>query len=243
VASINIDNSAVVSFTNRLEKMRKYDLPVVINQTLNNAAFDVKTKTMPSNASKEFTQRNKTFFRSTSKVKKSSGFNIKKMKSEVGFIGSGTKKGAVDDLEQQERGGSIERSFTPMKESRVGKTDLRQVKSANRLSKIKFIDARKSKGKTKKQKFVAAAYKSKETGISVLGNKVGKTGARTVSKIRSIKKVRGKLVIKRTVLYSFKEGRKVKIKSTNFMKKSSNESGGKLNKFFIENAKKRIKLK
>lgn len=243
MASINIDNKAVVKFTNKLEKMRRSDLPVVINQTLNNAAFDVKTKTMPRVAKAEFIERNKTFFRSTSRVQKSSGFNINNMKSEVGFEGAGTKKDAVRDLHEQEHGGNLDREFTPMEEGRVSNTDQKQVRAKNRLKKVKYIDARKSKGRTKKQKWVAAAFKSKETGIAVLGNHVGKTGARTVSRIRTIKKIGGKVFIERTVLYSKKKGRTVKINATHFMKRASNESGLKIDRFFIENAKKRIKLR
>ena len=241
---INIDNSKVVSFTNRLEKMRKSDLPVVINQTLNDAAFDVKQVTMPRSVKQNFTERNKSFFRSVSRVKKSSGFSINAMKSEVGFIGSGSKEEAVKGLEKQERGGTIgKRSFIANNEARTGKSIDRNVVGKNRLSKVKFIDARKSKGNTKKQKWMAAAFKSKETGIAVLGNHVGKTGARTVSRIRSIKRTKDGIKIKRTILYSYKEGRKVKVKSTNFMKRASNESGLKIDNFFIKNAKKRIKLK
>ena len=67
---INIDNRAVVAFTNRLEKMRKSDLPVVINQTLNSVAFDVKQRTMPNSAKSNFVERNKSFFKSSSRVKK-----------------------------------------------------------------------------------------------------------------------------------------------------------------------------
>jgi len=244
LASINIDNNAVVKFTNKLEQMRKHDLPVVINQTLNDTAFDVKIRTMPKHASGVFTERNKTFFRSTSRVKKSSGFNINNQQSEVGFIGTGTKKDSVEGLKEQEHGGTIgNRSFIATDGARVGKSNEKQVRAANRLKKIDFIDARKSKGRTKKQKFVAAAIKSKETGIPVLGNHVGKGGTRTVSRIRRVTKSGGKIKIARTVLYSYKKGRKVNIKPTHFMKRASLESNLKMDNFFIKNAKKRIKIK
>jgi hypothetical protein len=244
MARINIDNSKVVAFTNKLEKMRKSDLPVVINQTLNDAAFDVKTRSMPKSVKSTFTERNKSFFRSVSRVKKSSGFNINNQKSQVGFIGSGSKKEAVKGLEDQERGGTIQdRGFIANDEARTGKSNSRQVSAKNRLGKVKFIDARKSKGNTKKQKWMAAAFKSKETGVAVLGNHIGKGGARTVSRIRSIKRTKGGIKIKRTILYSYKEGRKIKVKATHFMRRASNESGLKIDNFFIKNAKKRIKLK
>ena len=39
---LNINSDAVVKFTNKLEKMKKFDLPIAIRVTLNDAAFDVK---------------------------------------------------------------------------------------------------------------------------------------------------------------------------------------------------------
>ena len=151
---INIDNRAVVAFTNRLEKMRKSDLPVVINQTLNSVAFDVKQRTMPNSAKSNFVERNKSFFKSSSRVKKSSGFNINNMKSEVGFIGSGTKAAAVRGLEEQERGGTIgARDFIPMNPSRVGTSENKQVKAANRIKSIRNIDRLRNKKSTVRDAF------------------------------------------------------------------------------------------
>lgn len=227
MARININTDAVVKFTNRLEKMRKSDLPVVINQTLNSAAFDVKTRTMPKAASAEFTQRNKTFFKASSRVEKSSGFNIKSMKSTVGFIGTGTKKGAVRGLEAQERGGTIDnRDFVPMNPSRVSNAENKNVRKKNRISSIRNIDKLKNKKSNLRDAFRSGA------------------GSHVVIKntLFLVKKI-SKGVLKLSALYSFKKGRSVKIKATHFMIEASLESGQKLDRFFIENAKRRIKLK
>ena len=140
MASVNINTDALVSFTNRLEKMRKYDLPVVINQTLNDAAYDVKSVTMPQLVSSEFDQRNKTFFKSTSQYERSKGFNINSQRSIVGFKGKDTKAGAVRDLEQQERGGSIpQRDFIALNPARTSKSFNKNVKAKNRISNIQGI--------------------------------------------------------------------------------------------------------
>jgi len=224
---INIDNKAVVAFTNRLEKMRKSDLPVVINQTLNSVAFDVKKRTMPNSAKNNFVERNKSFFKSSSRVKKSSGFNITNMQSEVGFIGSGTKKAAVRGLEDQERGGSIgARDFIPMNPARVGTSEQKQVRAGNRLKSIRNIDQLRNKKSTLKDAFRLGA------------------GAHIVLKdtLFLIKKVaRGN--VKLTALYSFKKGRSVKVQATHFMADASKDSARRLDRLFIENAKRRIKIK
>lgn len=224
---ININNSAAVAFTNRLEKMRKSDLPVVINQTLNDAAFDVKQRTMPTSAKQNFTERNKSFFRSTSRVKKSSGFSINRQFSEVGFIGTGTKAGAVAGLAKQERGGTVaQRDFIPMNPSRTGNSEQKNVRAANRLKKIGNVKS--LRGRNHK---IKDAFK-----IGVGGHIVLKDTLFLIKKI-----ARG--VIKLTALYSFKSGRSVKVKATHFMQRASIESGRKLDTFFVRNAKKRIKLK
>ena len=56
---LNINSDAVVKFTNTLEKLHKSGLPVAIRESLNNAAFDVKKRTMPKAAGDTFKERSK----------------------------------------------------------------------------------------------------------------------------------------------------------------------------------------
>ena len=215
---INIDNSKVVSFTNRLEKMRKYGLPVVINQTLNDAAKDVKFNTMPKSAASNFTQRNKTFFSATSSYERSTGFNINAMKSVVGFK---AKK------DTQERGGTIgNRDFLALNTSRTSNSLSKNVKKNSRIGTIRNIDKLKAKKVT-----IREAFKTP------VGEHVIIKG--TLFLVTEHKK-RG---VELKPMYDYEKNRKVKVKSTNFMKRASNESGLKIDNFFIKNAKKRIKLK
>jgi hypothetical protein len=237
---LNINTDEVVSFTNKLEKMHRSALPVAIRTALSSAAFDVKTKSMPKSANKAFTNRDKNFFKAKSKVNKANGFDIKTMKASVGFVG-GEKSQAIRDLEQQEKGGTIKgRSFIPIDSARVGGSNSKKIRKQNRISDIRgFIDARKSKGAGKKQKFVRAAFAAKKQNKLLLGNHEAK-GGRTLSKIKSINKRGGKVNIKRIALYSLKKGRVVNINPTNFMKRASHESGLKVKSFYIKEAKKQI---
>lgn len=241
---LNINTDAAVKFTNKLEKISRSALPISVRQTLDGAAFDVKKNTMPNTAKGTFTQRKANFFKANSKVEKASGFNISTMRSTVGFKPNSNKtQKAIDDLEQQERGGKIkDREFVAMDSARAGNSHNKNVKAINTLSKLTLknrIDAKSIKGVSNKQKFIRAAFKAAQTNALVVGNFKTKQGGYTVSRIDSVtSNVKSrKLEIKRTPLYNLKSGRFVPIKATNFMKRASMESGMKLEALFIKNAK------
>jgi hypothetical protein len=86
----DINTKAVVIFTNKLEKFRKSALPAAIRNTLNSAAFDVKQKTMPVSAEKNFVRRKPNFFKANSKVVMAQGREVKGLKAIVGFTSSAT---------------------------------------------------------------------------------------------------------------------------------------------------------
>jgi len=232
---LNINTAAVVSYTNKLEKMHRSALPVAIRGALNSAAFDVKQKTMPFTAKAEFEQRNRTFFKANSRVVMAKGFNTKTMKSLVGFTENKLKGGdnfAVKDLAQQEHGGKIDKkSFIPTDEARGGSAT-KAVRPMNRLSRInKVVNASKSSGGSLKQRFLKAAIRAGKGG-HVLGNFPNQK----LYKITSIQKRAGKLKIRTKALYSFKPGRSVRVKATHFMRTASLMSGNKIDQFFIKEA-------
>lgn len=235
MAILNINTDALVIFTNKLEKMHRSALPLAIRGTLNNAAFDVKQKTMPKSAASTFTERKKNFFKANSRVEMAKGFNINKMASMVGFI-SNKLKGenfAVKDLEQQEHGGTInKKSFIPLDSSRGG-NKARPVRPINRLSKISNIVNQKNLRGPKKQRFIKAARKAGVGGVFLGGTSEGKE---TLFRVKSISKRGFRLI----PIYSFKKGRNVKVKPTFFMKKASIISAKKMNRFFIDQAKRQF---
>jgi len=243
--SININTDAAVVFTEKLERMGRSDLPVVINQTLNNAAFDVKQNTMLRSSRNTFINRKKTFFKSTSTVKKSSGFNIDRMKAEVGFK-DGNSNPAVADLQQQEHGGSLKRSFIANDEARVGSKPSGNIRKANRISVVKrndFVDAEKSTGKSDKQKFIRSSIVAKQRGSKyVLDGRKTKKGRRILYRITKLQKDSNSFTMKTQRVLSVKSGERVSIKATGFMKKATRTSSLKMPQFFVKNAKKRLKI-
>ncbi len=241
---LNINSDAVVAFTNRLEKLHKSDLPIAIRNTLSKAAFETKTQSLLKISSSAFTNRKKGFFKAKSKFERALGFDINKMKATVGMLDlrrSGSDH-AVRNLEQQEHGGKIQgRSFIPTDKARTGGNPSRPVAPRNRLSRIPIRDiirTRKSRGKDKDQRFIRSAIMAKRKS----GSRAYILTSRILFRINSlsINKRTRKLRLKITPLYSFKSGRSVNVTATNFMRKSSLIQAGKLNIFYINEAKKRI---
>lgn len=249
---INIESKELVRVTNRLARAGRTALPNAVKGTLNSAAFDVKKNTMPKSVKKTFTEREKTFFKSTSRVNMATGSRIEDLKSVVGFYaGQGKKETgrATKNLEQQEEGGQIGgRSFVPTDKARVSNSANKSVKTASRLGKItgienaekvKFINASKrptapikpkkiTKKAAKSRQFTIAAIRAKaksDAEAYVLGHE-GKKGVRMLYKIESVSTDRktGKVVIKKKAQYAYRKNRKAGIKKTGFMKRAANET-------------------
>ncbi len=210
---LNINTDAVVKHSAQLEKLRKSAIPLAVRGALNDAAFDVKTKTMLKQAKSRFMSRtiNDNFFRANSRVEKATGFEVNSMKSLVGFFSNnlrsdrGAQKDnfAVKDLEAQEYG----------------------LKNAN------VIIARNLAGASKKEQFIRAVFKA-GAGRYLIGDK--EKGQNLLYRVDAldIETRRFKL----TPLYSYKPGRGIKVKQRNFMRTASNESAAKLEQFYVKQA-------
>lgn len=236
----DINLKANVVLANRLEKLRKSALPNAIRNTLNSAAFDVKQKTMPVSADKHFVKRKPNFFKANSKVFMAQGYDTKTMKAVVGFTPTNAEYNnfAVRELEQQEHGGSIpKRTFVPLDMARSGGSHSSQILPSNRLRVVKkIIHASKSSGRNRKEKFIRAAIAAGKKGFVV-----GNLGKETLFRINGIKRVGKKTVISRTPIYSYKQGRSVKIrKATGFMREASMKSSKRLPEHFRREAMRQI---
>ncbi len=235
---LNINNDEVVKHTVRLEQIRKSALPNAIRGTLNDAAFDLKQKSMPAQAAADFVNRTPNFFKANSHVDRAVGMDVNKMRSSVGFIESRLRLGdnnfAVKDLEQQEHSGNISgKSYIPLDSARVGGVTT-LVKPINRLNKIlkagKIVVARELGHGNKKQQFIKAIHLAGAGGYVRGSNIKGEELLWRVDSISSPSK------FSLTPLYSYRGGRKVKVSETGFMKVATTKSAGKMNKFYIAQA-------
>ena len=240
--AFRIDSNAAVRHTARLERLHRSALPVAVRGTLNKAAFDVKQNTMPQNAKNKFEQRAPNFFKANSKVKTATGLSISSMKAEIGFVSKGGNDKSVDDIKQQEDGGSIMgRSFVALKQARSGSSWKRRVKSDSRISNIKGkmidpLDAGPKNNSNTGQAFVKSAVFAGKGGI------IRGTGSNRdiVYKIKSLKRIKGNTIVKLVPLYSIEKGRAVRPKATHFMREASMTSAGKMTKYYELEAQKQI---
>jgi hypothetical protein len=236
-----IDTKESEDFANKLQKMHRSAFPSAIRGTLNKTIFDVKTKTMPKSADDAFVKRQPNFFKANSRFENAIGFNINSMKAVVGFVENGLKGGnnyAVQDLEEQEHGGTIDKkSFIPLPGARKGGGMNGLVKPNSRLSGIKkLIDVRKIKTKNKRARFAAA--------MAIAGRGGHVLSERTVWRVDSLRKTGKGVVYKKTKLYNFKKGRKVQVETTWFMRNASLRSAEKMYSVFELEANRQLsKLK
>jgi hypothetical protein len=218
------------------EGLHKSAFPVAVRGVLNSLAFDMKQNTLLKSAKLSFVERQPNFFKATSRVEKANGFDVNSMKATVGFIG---KNQAIDDLEKQERGGSIGgRSFVPMDTARTSGSPKKKIKPAARLTNIqKIIVARNSKGKNRREKFTKAAIHAGMGGF-VLSETL--KGESVLFRINSLKRVGKDTKINSTPLYSYDKGRIVNVDATGFVLKAQTKTMVNVVPLFVKEAQKQF---
>jgi hypothetical protein len=266
---LRVDTGEAVKFTAKLERDIPNALAGAVASALNSAAFDVKQKEMPAGFAAEFEKRQPNFAKANSRVEKVTGKDINSMRSIVGFKPlAGTNK-AVDDLEQQEHGGSIGgRSFIPLSMARVGGSWLKLPKKENRISGIQgIVDSSQGTGVNDKEKFIRSVLHAGVGGY-VIGNRVNRIGNKIMYKINSIQRKQGgyshhglsgkarqkamsndkmfaqanigDTIVKMRPLFSVRKARKITPQATHFMEHASTISGEKIEKFYIKAAERAL---
>jgi len=244
MVTLNVNSNDAVVMADKLERLHKSAFPLAVRGALNKAAFNTKQKTLLNTTSKTFTNRNKTFFKANSRVFKAGGWDVKTMVAEVGMTPNRLRSGnewAIKELEQQEKGGTIGgRSMIPIDEgARIGKSYNRNVRKRYRISDInRVVDAKDSRGKNNKEKFVKASIHAGKGGFVLSADE--KVGKRILYEIRGIKRTGNGTKIKFNPIYSYKEGRKVRVKATHFMERSGLISGKHMAKYFNQEGKRQI---
>ena len=232
--AFNVDTDAVIDFTNRLETLTRSAFPAAVRETLNSLAFDVKQGTMPKEAEQAFESRKKNFFKKSSRVNMARGFEVDHMQSEVGFLPFPDSEQAVENLNEQERGGTIEgRAFIPIDSARVSKSNKRLVSKKNRISSIRNIaNIKNARGASKGQRIIKTVFHAGEKGHVLIGE--------TLFRVEKLTRGSGRTKFKLKALYNYKKGRSVKVKATHFMEKSAVKSSLKANDFYIKAGQKQF---
>jgi hypothetical protein len=234
---VNINTSAYVVLTDRLAQLSRSALPVAIRQTLNDAAFDVKSKTLDKSASKNFIRRAPTFFRAFSGVNRATGFNIGAMQAEVGMsdMGKPSAHTAIDHMPQQEGGGIIKGGADYLKGARAGSNQKRVTRS-NYFDKNKLIKGPFKKKGTEKSNFIASVYAAAKQKKFL---SINTAHGRYLMRVTSVKKTKkGKITINSRLM--IKDRKAVSIRATHFSQEAAMMTYAKLPDFYTKEATKQI---
>lgn len=236
---IKVDITNLDDYAKKMQSLSSRILPKVILETLNGVALHMKKDTLIESSNKAFVNREKNFFKSNSKVAFAKGFDISQMVATVGFVDNGSQ--AVQDLEQQEDGGTIKgRKYIPVNNARTGKTTNRKVAARNRLSKIgigNIVNSKNANGVNDKQKFVKSVIHAGKGGF-VQSELNGKKMVWLVNSLNKTKAGKFKL----TALYIVNDSKTVKInKATHFAEKAAIKAEKQANTIYKKEAETRIK--
>lgn len=263
---INVDSAAVRAYADRLRQMNRSALPVVVRKTLDDAAFDMKLRTMPKE-SDVFVHRRPTFFKANSRAEKAQGFDINAMKSQFYFKPKQSDTShSVEDLEQQDKGGAIKgRSFIALRKARIANSWQKVTQTAKRLEKVRatMINApdapdydKHGRKRSDKEKFILSAIhlkKNSPNSLLIGTTRTGK-GNRHVHQIHSVHRMtktvtsrsgktvnRGDTVVNFSEpLFAVKGHRSIHPKATKFSQKAATQSWNKMEAFFMINAQKKL---
>jgi hypothetical protein len=231
--SININTDAFAAHANRLDRISEKLLPNVVRFTLSDTAIDVRKRYMPKTASMKFTRRDKNFFNVFSTVDFPKGRDVNSMFSAVGFLEG--KNDAIDDLEQQERGGQIKgsRSMIPVKGSRISNSMSRKVRKANLISQLPTARiVKQAPGKTRGEKFIRSAIDAGVGGYLIT--------QKSMMRITKLSKVGNKTSVKTEILYHYQSGRRVRVPATHFMRTATTFAARKMADMFYNKTEKEI---
>lgn len=236
----NVNTSASIELTYKLEKISKSAFPLAVRSTLNDAAFDVKKNTLQQSAKRNFIQRAPTFWRRFSAVNKAEGMSVNGMHADVGMTSQGEQKAEtpIRQLVQQEKGGTIDRGLDYLKGARGGDTN-RKVSRANYFDKSRNVSGKFKRPGTSKSRFVAAAYVSLRERKRMTFK--GRDGRRFTMQVTSINESRkGGFKIKSKLLYVSRDGHPVKIRGTHFSEEAARATTLKIPEFYRQEADRQI---
>lgn len=238
VPQININTDAFVVMARKLEQIHRSSLPVAVRQTLNDAAFDVKGKTLQESANKNFIRRSPNFFKTFSGVNKATGFNINAMKAEVGMTDQGktSARAAITHMDAQEQGGNIKGGGDYLKDARAG-SNRRRVAQANYFKKGNLVTGAFSRPGTAKSNFVAAASVALMQGKSMFINTPRGKFLISVTAISAFTKTRG---LKITTKILMMDRKNVTINATHFSSEAAAATMVKIPTFYQKEAEKQF---
>jgi hypothetical protein len=243
-------NDDVVAFSAQLQKVHRAALPNAVRFTLSDAAVNMKKESLIKSANKNFTIRNRSFFKSYSVFNKATGYDINKMVSNAGITKSSKAKNANSKskagigLSKQEFGGSVESKAYIAPENK--KTKSLNARTGKGLTKKIVVSETQSGrpvvyngGKSRKNNLITKAYKAHKKGVPLLYAKGGKG---MLYMVKSDNGEGAKRRFKLQKLANYDKGRSVPIKTKRpFIRDAAMMENKKLNGYFRKEAERQLK--
>ena len=232
--SLNVNTDALAKWSNEIDKIGRFNIPIAARRAINSTAFDVKKRTLIQETN-IFTKRKPSFFKAFSQVKPARQLKLKDIKAVVGMTDrkrGGQSEQAGRNMEQRQLGGTIGgRSYIPLENARIGKNEEKNIRKNYRISNVlsrRTLNTSKMRGNNPRQKYAEALRRAKKGDIVIHKGVVFS--------------VTGKA--KMTPIYTYQENRSVKAgKTSPFTRKAALKSQKLMESFYIKEAKKIIKFK
>ena len=240
--SLDVNTDASIELTAKLEKLNKSAFPSAVRNTLNKAALNMKQKGILISAKENFSHvRSPYFFKKFTLVNKASGFDVQRMQSVVGFSDASNPsvRRVVEGLKKHEFGGMIDDGMRYLKASRTSTNYSKTVQRRNYYKKGNVITGRSGRKGTRKSKFVARMFRSKQENKPFFMNSMrGNFLVRTVS----ISKSRdGKINAKLKFLMMSRSKTPVRISRNKFITKAGQKEAEMIPQYYFENAQYQFK--
>jgi hypothetical protein len=230
--AFDIKDNELIYYTLSLQKINDVALPIAVQNTLNAMTRDVKTKTLMQSVNKEFDVKKPNFFKANSgytrEKAKDSGYNINKMKSEVGITkGKQANEKATEQLPHQQTGKDIDRSINPLTglttnvaEFENGKFDTSSSKRMPKTLPKSLVDVLSKKPEIydssgfEFSKYVRKVGRAKRRGAAFISKAGGRGGVYRVKSMKRFKsgKKKGRINFKMDNIASYERGGKVKLR-------------------------------
>lgn len=236
---IDINTNELVKFTAKLERLQRSGLPLAVRGTLNDAAFDVKNRTITISANEKFIRRSPNFFKVFSKVEKAQGFDLRRMQAVVGMSDNGNNSAttAIDNMEKQEHGGTVNKGARYLADARGG-NNAKKVTRANYFKNGRVLTG-PSKRRTKKSEFVAKAFASKKFKAKFFHEGSRSNFVMQVTTARKSKD--GKVTIKARKLMMSRKGSPANLQGRHFMKRAAEITTQRVEYFYRKRAEEQFR--
>ncbi|MFA5299675.1 MAG: hypothetical protein WC389_15940 [Lutibacter sp.] len=240
--AFDIKSEGLIDLALLLQQINDVALPFAMQNTLNEVARDTKMKNLAKSINEQFRMRRSSFFRANSGYKaykaKDFGYNINKLKSEVGIVGAKKEHDkATSQVGNQETAKPIKRSINPLGE---------KLQTADNIDilgkKPEIYDS--SKDSITPFAYLRSIQRAQRRGAGIIFAKYGRGTVRRVDKFERKKPTKYnpyKYRIKTTPIASYiKDGYVSLVRERPFLTNAVNLSLQNVQSIFEKNAQKQF---